>query len=39
KLLAEPEIEALINEAEQGRIKNYDQAIKLDQIFERRPNT
>ncbi|CAF4688664.1 unnamed protein product [Rotaria sp. Silwood1] len=39
KLLAEPEIEALIKEAEQGRVKNYDQAIKLDQIFERRPST
>ncbi|CAF4940068.1 unnamed protein product, partial [Rotaria sp. Silwood1] len=24
---------------EQGRVKNYDQAIKLDQIFERRPST
>ncbi|CAF1109620.1 unnamed protein product [Rotaria sordida] len=39
ELLAKPEIQTLINEAEQGRIKNYDQAIKLDQIFERRPST
>ncbi|CAF4232583.1 unnamed protein product [Rotaria sp. Silwood2] len=34
-----PDIQALVNEAEKERIKNYDQAIQLDQIFERRPNT
>ena len=38
-LLARPDIQALVNEAEKGRIKNYDQAIQLDQIFERRPST
>ena len=35
ELLARPEVKALVEEAEKGRIKNYDQAIKLDQIFER----
>jgi len=38
-LLARPDVHALVNEAEKGRIKNYDQAIQLDQIFERRPST
>jgi hypothetical protein len=38
-LLAQPDVQALINEAEKGPIKNYDQAVELDQIFERRPNT
>ena len=39
QLLARPDIQALVKEAEKGRIKNYDQAIQLDQIFERRPGT
>ena len=39
ELLARPEVKALVEEAEKGRIKNYDQAIKLDQMFERRPST
>ncbi|CAF0883911.1 unnamed protein product [Rotaria sordida] len=37
ELLARPDIQALVNEAEKGRIMNYNQAIQLDQIFERRP--
>ena len=36
-LLAQPDIKALVREAEKGRIKNYDRAIQLDHIFERRP--
>ncbi|CAF4119211.1 unnamed protein product, partial [Rotaria sp. Silwood2] len=39
ELLSRPDIQALIKEAEKGRIKSYNQAIQLDQIFERRPNT
>jgi hypothetical protein len=39
ELLERPDIQALVNEAEKGRIKDYDSAIQLDQIFERRPNT
>jgi hypothetical protein len=39
ELLARPDVQALIDEAEKGRIKNYDQAIQLDQVFERRPTT
>lgn len=39
ELLARPEVQALVEEAEKGRVKNYDQAIQLDQIFERRPGT
>lgn len=38
EILARPEVKALVEEAEKGRIKNYDQAIKLDQVFERRPS-
>jgi len=38
-LLARPDVQALIEEAEKGRIKNFDQAIQLDQVFERRPTT
>jgi hypothetical protein len=38
-LLARPDIQALVDEAEKGRIKNYDKAIQLDQVFERRPST
>ncbi|CAF3977432.1 unnamed protein product [Rotaria sordida] len=37
-LLAQPDVQALINEAKKGPIKNYDQAIELDHIFERRPS-
>ncbi|CAF1013612.1 unnamed protein product [Rotaria magnacalcarata] len=37
ELLARPDVQALINEAEKGLISNFDQAIQLDQIFERRP--
>ncbi|CAF2563737.1 unnamed protein product [Rotaria sp. Silwood2] len=37
-LLARPDIQALIKEAEKGQIKNFDQSIQLDQIFERRPS-
>ncbi|CAF0958681.1 unnamed protein product [Rotaria sordida] len=37
-LLAQPDVQALIDEAEKGPIKNYDQAIELDHIFERRPS-
>ena len=39
ELLNRPDVQALISEAEKGRIKNYDQAFQLDQVFERRPNT
>ncbi|UJR38499.1 hypothetical protein I4U23_031166 [Adineta vaga] len=39
ELLARPDIKALVQEAEKGRIKDYDQALQLDQIFERRPST
>jgi hypothetical protein len=39
ELLARPDIQALVDEAEKGRINNYDQAIQLDQVFERRPTT
>ena len=39
ELLARPDIQMLINEAEKGPIKEFDQAIQLDQIFERRPST
>jgi hypothetical protein len=39
ELLARPDVQTLIDEAEKGRIKNYDQAIQLDQVFERRPTT
>jgi hypothetical protein len=38
ELLAQPDVKELIREAEKGPIKNYDQAVELDQIFERRPN-
>jgi len=39
ELLARPDIQTLVDEAEKGRINNYDQAIQLDQVFERRPTT
>ncbi|CAF1217088.1 unnamed protein product [Rotaria sp. Silwood1] len=39
ELLTRPEIKALVNEAEKGRITSFDQAIQLDHIFERRPHT
>lgn len=39
ELLSRPDVQALIDEAEKGRIKNYNQAIQLDQVFERRPST
>ncbi|CAF0902240.1 unnamed protein product [Adineta steineri] len=39
ELLARPDVKALVHEAEKGRIKDYDQALQLDQIFERRPST
>lgn len=38
-LLARPDIQQLMAEAESGRIKDYNKAIQLDQIFERRPGT
>ena len=39
ELLSRPDVQALVEEAEKGRIKNYEQAIQLDQVFERRPST
>lgn len=39
ELLARPDIQALVAEAEKGRIQDYDRAIQLDQIFEHRPDT
>lgn len=39
EILARPDMQALISEAEKGRIKDYDQAIQLDHVFERRPST
>lgn len=38
-LLARPDIQQLMQEAETGRIRDYNKAIELDQIFERRPGT
>ncbi|CAF1547021.1 unnamed protein product [Adineta ricciae] len=38
EVLARPDIQALVHEAEKGRIKDYDQALQLDQICERRPS-
>lgn len=39
EILARPDMQALISEAEKGRIQDFDQAIQLDQVFERRPST
>ena len=36
-LLARPDIQDLMEEAEKGRVQDYDQAFQLDQIYEERP--
>ncbi len=39
ELLSRPDIQALVAEAEKGRVQDYDRAIQLDQIYEQRPDT
>lgn len=37
ELLAQPNVQELIKEAEKGRVDTFDKSMQLDQIFERRP--